>query len=319
MSIDMQPALEDLNEPVTIGTEAYLSEAYARAERDKLWSKVWQQVGRVEELPEVGSFLTYDILDDSIVVVRAEPERLRAFYNVCSHRGRRLVDTPAGAKNALGKRKLFVCGFHGWRYDLKGECVHVPEAADWKRSLTCENTRLVELKVDTWGGWIWINMDPDCEPLRAYLEPAASMLDPFELQNLRVRWRRWLTFDCNWKVAMEAFSETYHVATTHPEFMKFGEFRGWAKAQHIHSNIGYDAPKGMDENKAKVRLGVGADPRAATAELQRYTWEHSNTNTTTTLVNAAQRLVDVLPEERNGLADLSKLSDRTRGQHGALL
>ena len=63
-------------EPVTIGVEAYISEEYARAERDKLWRKVWQQVGRVEEIPEVGSYLTYDILDDSIIVVRTGPERV---------------------------------------------------------------------------------------------------------------------------------------------------------------------------------------------------------------------------------------------------
>ena len=96
---------EELSEPVRIGVEAYVSEDYARAERDKLWRKVWQQVGRVEEIPEVGSYLTYDILDDSILVVRTAPDEIRAYHNVCSHRGRRLVDTPAGAKNACGKAR----------------------------------------------------------------------------------------------------------------------------------------------------------------------------------------------------------------------
>ena len=93
---------EELSTPMTIGVEAYISEDYARAERDKLWRKVWQQVGRVEELVEVGSFLTYDILDDSLIVVRTAPDKIRAFYNVCSHRGRRLVDTPPGKRNAHG-------------------------------------------------------------------------------------------------------------------------------------------------------------------------------------------------------------------------
>src|ERR1700761_3724428 len=95
-----------LSLPVTIGVEAYVSEDYARAERDKLWRKVWQQVGRVEEIPEVGSYLTYDILDDSIIVVRTgDNERSSSFqahHNVCMHRGRRLIDTPEGAKNARG-------------------------------------------------------------------------------------------------------------------------------------------------------------------------------------------------------------------------
>ncbi len=287
---------EDLVEPVTIGVEAYTSEDYVRAERDKLWRKVWQQVGRIEEIPEVGNFLTYDILDDSILVVRTAPDTIKAYYNVCSHRGRRLVDTPPGSKNAKGEKVRFVCGFHGWTYDLEGRCTHVLEKDDWKGALTEARTRLGEVKVDTWGGWIWINLDPGCEPLRDYLEPAATMLDPFELQNMRFRWRRWIIFDCNWKVAMEAFAEIYHVEVTHPEFMRFGEFFGWARAQGKHSNIGYDAPKGLDENQAKLRLGAGADPRVSTAEMQVYTWEQVNTNTTRTLVDAALRLVDELPE-----------------------
>jgi phenylpropionate dioxygenase-like ring-hydroxylating dioxygenase large terminal subunit len=288
--------VEEMSEPVTIGVEAYISKDYARAERDKLWRKVWQMAGRLEDIPEVGSYLTYDILDDSVLIVRAAPDQIRAYHNVCSHRGRRLVDTPEGARNGRGRRTQFVCGFHGWRYNLDGENNHVPHEDDWKGALAHDCIGLRKVTVDTWGGWIWINLDPDCEPLRDYLEPAATMLDPFELQNMRCRWRRWITFDCNWKVAMEAFDETYHVPQTHPEFMKFGDFRGWGKAQGRHSNIGYDAPKGMEENKAKLRLGAGTDPRISTAEMQVYTWEQVNTNTTKTLVDAALRLVDELPE-----------------------
>jgi phenylpropionate dioxygenase-like ring-hydroxylating dioxygenase large terminal subunit len=291
-------AAEELSAPVTIGVNAYISPEYARAERDKLWRKVWQQVGRVEELPEVGSYLTYDILDDSIIVVRTGADEFKAHHNVCMHRGRRLVDTPHGAKNACGRaRKSFVCGFHGWTYSLDGACIHVPERQDWQDALTPHNTHLGEVNVDSWGGWIWINMDPDCEPLPDYLEPAAGMLEPFGLQNMRCKWRKWLHFECNWKVAMEAFNETYHVVTTHPQFNKFGEFRGWARAQGKHSNIGYDAPEDMEETRSKIRLGTGTDARISTAEMQLYTLQETNATTTQTLVDAALRLVDELPED----------------------
>jgi phenylpropionate dioxygenase-like ring-hydroxylating dioxygenase large terminal subunit len=262
-----------------------------------LWRKVWLQAGRVEDIPNAGDFITYDIHEDSVIILRGDDNEVRAFYNVCSHRGRKLVDIPAGAKNARGKRKQFVCGFHGWRFNLEGKCTHVLDQEDWQGVLTEERTRLGPVKVDTWGGWVWINLDPNSEPLRQYLEPAATMLDPFQLENMRVRWRRWGIFDCNWKVALEAFIEIYHVEMTHPEFMRFGEFKGWARAQGTHSNIGYDAPKGMDENQqAKLRLGAGTDARISTAEMQTYTWEQVNTNTTQTLVDAAKRLVDELPE-----------------------
>ncbi len=289
-------AAEQLPEPETHSVEAYISQEYARAERDKLWRKTWLQVGRVEELPEVGNYLTYDILDDSILIVRTAADTIKAYYNVCSHRGRRLIDTPKGAHHAHGKQLKFVCGFHGWTYNLEGHCTFIMDKENWQGALTEQRTRLGSIKADTWGGWIWINLDPNSEPLRSYLEPAASMLEPFELQNMRSRWRRWIVFDCNWKIAMEAFDETYHVPGTHPEFMRFGNFVGWGRPQGKHSHIGYDAPKGLDENKAKLRLGAGSDPRKSTAEMQLYTWREVNTNTTQTLVDAAVRLVDELPE-----------------------
>lgn len=286
-----------LSDAITYSVEAYTSEAYARAERDKLWRKVWLQAGRIEDLPQVGSFITFEILDDSILLVRTAPDAIKAFHNVCAHRGRRLVDTPPGARNASGKRQQFVCAFHGWRYNLDGRNTHIPHHEDWQGALSEQCSGLKSVPLDTWGGWLWINMDDDCEPLRDYLEPAATMLDPFELQNMRVRWRKWGIFDCNWKVALEAFNETYHVATTHPEFNQYGQFRGWARTHGLHSNLGYEAPKGMDENQsAKLRVGTHADPRISTAQMQVYTWEKANTNTTQTLVNAALRLESELPE-----------------------
>ncbi|NPU95076.1 MAG: aromatic ring-hydroxylating dioxygenase subunit alpha [Gammaproteobacteria bacterium] len=286
---------EVLSEPVTIPVEAYISDTYARAERDKLWRKVWLQAGRVEEIPEIGNFITFEILDDSIIIVRS-PEQIRAYHNVCPHRGRRLVDIPSGARNAQGQRSQFFCGYHGWRFNLDGANTHIPHQEDWQGALNKSCTGLSPVKIDFWGGWIWINLDPDCEPLLDYLNPVTSMLDPFQLQNMRFRWRKWGIFDCNWKVALEAFNETYHVQTTHPEFNKYGSFRGWAKAHGKHSNIGYERPKDMDENQsAKLRVGTNEDPRISTAEMQTYTWEKANTNTTQTLVNAAKRLADELP------------------------
>ena len=282
-------------DPVMIPVEAYTSEAYARAERDKLWRKVWLQAGRLEDIAEVGSYITYDILDDSVLIVRTAPDTIRAYHNVCSHRGRRLVDTPAGGRNAHGKRLKFVCGFHAWTFNLEGQCTYIMQKEDWKGALTDERTRLTSVHVDTWGGWIWINLDPNCGALRDYLEPALSMLEPYQLQNMRPRWRLWTIFDCNWKVALEAFDETYHVPGTHPEFTAFGDFIGWGRPQGQHSHIGYDTGEGPKENAAKLRLGAG-DPRVSTAQMQKYTWEGVNTNTTKTLVDVAQTLPEVLPE-----------------------
>lgn len=296
-SDDIIETVEELTEAATIPVEAYISPDYARAESDKLWRKVWQVAGRMEEIPKVGDFISYEIMTDSVIVIRTAADQIRAFHNVCPHRGRRLIDVPKGARNAQGSRNQFICGFHGWRFNLDGDNTHIFHKEDWNGALTDDCTGLQKVTVDTWGGWVWINLDPDCEPLQDYLKPVPEMLDPFELQNMRYRWRKWGVFDCNWKVAMEAFNETYHVQTTHPEFNQYGQFRGWARSHGLHSNIGYEAPKGMDQNQsAKLRVGTNADPRISTAEMQNYTWEKANTNTTQTLVNAANRLADELPE-----------------------
>ncbi len=286
---------QDLEAPVTIGVDAYISADYVRLERDRLWRKTWLQAGRLEDLPEVGSFITFDILDDSVLVTRTGENEYSAHWNVCTHRGRRLVDTPKGKRNARGLKKNFVCGFHGWTYNNKGTCTHVPEREMWQGKLHDEDINLGPVACDTWGGWVWINLDPDCGSLQDYLEPAASMLEPYQLQNMRYRWRKFVVFDCNWKVALEAFNETYHVPSTHPEFMEFGDFPGWARNHGLHSNIGYDAPKDMEENSGKLRVGTG-DARVTTAQMQNYTWAAANTNTTQTMVDVANNLVDELPE-----------------------
>jgi nitrite reductase/ring-hydroxylating ferredoxin subunit len=289
-------AADDLVDASVVPTEAYISPEYAKAEQARLWRKVWLQAGRIEDIPEVGNFITFDILTDSVIIVRTGPEQVRAYHNVCPHRGRRLIDTPAGQRNARGARPNFICGFHGWTFDLDGKNTYIEHKEDWNGALCGSRADLGTVKVDTWGGWLWINLDPDAGQLREYLEPAATLLDPYQLQNMRPRWRKWVVFECNWKVAMEAFCETYHVNTTHPEFMEFGQFRGWARNQGLHSNIGYDAPKGQEEDAGKLRLGAGEDPRVTTAEMQNFTWANANTNTTTTLVAVANRLKDELPE-----------------------
>jgi phenylpropionate dioxygenase-like ring-hydroxylating dioxygenase large terminal subunit len=292
--------VEELSEPVTFSVDAYVSPEYARAEGDKLWSKVWQHAGRVEEIPNVGDYLTYDIGPDSIVVVRAAPDTIKAYHNVCSHRGRRLIDAPAGAHSACGHKQQFVCGFHAWRYDLQGKCVFKLDEPDWKGALNEQCTRLNEVRVDTWGGWLFINMDPNCVSLREYLEPAASFLDPFEFARMRYKWRQWVVFDCNWKTAIEAFMEPYHVQGTHAQLLKYGQYYAYSAAHGLHGVSGFDErdpSMKMKQSSTITRAGKGADARISTYELTNEIYTTVNkASTTETLVNAAKRLVEELPQ-----------------------
>ena len=162
-----------------------------------------------------------------------------------------------GLANGCGHAKQFRCSFHAWLYDLKGDNTFVLDQEDWEGALKQERLNIPKVKVDTWGGWVWINMDPDAEPLRDYLEPAASALDPFELENMRVRWSKWTYFDCNWKVALEAFMEPYHVAGTHPQMMKYADFYVWSQAMGLHGNDGFVERDRSAGDGTVMRAGKG--------------------------------------------------------------
>ena len=109
--------------------EAFISPEYARAEADKLWPRVWQQACRIEELKDVGDFVVYDIMHDTILITRSDEETISAFYNVCAHRGRRLAD-------GCGRAAQFRCKYHAWRVQSsKGENIRVLDREDWKGAL----------------------------------------------------------------------------------------------------------------------------------------------------------------------------------------
>lgn len=301
----------DLSEPLTFPVEAYISRDYAEAEAERLWSKVWQHAGRVEEIAEVGSYITYNIMGDSILIVRAAPDAIRAFHNVCPHRARRLVGNNTGGgqgvmpqskgeHSACGRQGAFTCAYHAWTFNHDGQATHILDQEDWQGALSPDRTGLTPVQVDTWGGWIWINMDPDAGPLRDFLEPIATLLDPFEFDKMRYRFRKWGVFDCNWKVALEAFLEPYHVAGTHPQLIKYGDFYAWSRALGLHGHTGYDTKshaQGDTADRTTVhRAPKNDDARAGIARMQQEFWDTVGGATSETLVRAAHRLVDELPE-----------------------
>lgn len=291
---------EDLAEPLTYSVEPFLSRDYAEKEKDLLWPKVWNMAARLEDIPEVGDFITYNIADDSIVIIRIAEDELRAYHNVCPHRGRQLVNTPDDVNCVKGRKKNFVCGFHGWTYNLEGENTYILDKDDWKGSLEQkERVCLSPVNVDTWGGWIYINMNPDCEPLLEFLGEVDRILSPYQFEKMRYKWRQWAIYPCNWKTAIEAFMEPYHVAGTHSQLTKYGQFYAYSKPYGLHGVSGFDerdASQKTSQSSGVARAGLG-DPRISTYELAKENYETVNyAASTETLVNAASRLKDELPE-----------------------
>ena len=292
----------DLAEPLTYPVDAFISRDYAMVEKDLLWPKVWQMAARLEDIPNVGDFITYNIADESVIIVRKSADSLKAYHNVCPHRGRQLVNTPDNVNCVTGKRNRFICGFHGWTFDLDGNNTHILDKADWKGALDDgSRTCLSEVNVDTWGGWIYVNFDPGCEPLRDFLEPAATILDHFQFEEMRYKWRQWAIYPCNWKTAIEAFMEPYHVAGTHSQLLKYGDYYAYSKPFGFHGVSGFDqrgSTGGYSEGGGVTRSGrEGDDPRVSTYALMKENYESQNRATATeTLMAAAKRLVDELPE-----------------------
>jgi len=281
-------------EPSVIPIEAYTSPEYAALENERLWGKVWQQACRVEEIPNVGDYVTYDIMDESIIVVRSAPGEIKAFYNVCQHRGRQLTE-------GCGNTRQFICRFHGWRWKISGETAFVNDRKGYDGCLTSENTALVPVQVDSWGGWVWINMDPDCEPLRDYLEPIATLLDPYEFEKMRYRWRQWLVFPCNWKTALEAFNESHHAAISHPQLNKWGGMPFyWCRTAGKHAWHGPAISNGPGkpgaQNTEDTLAAPDQDPRVMLSESLHAIMEGVNSCTTDTMLQAADRLLEELPE-----------------------
>jgi phenylpropionate dioxygenase-like ring-hydroxylating dioxygenase large terminal subunit len=199
--------------PTIVPAERYYSKAFHDLEVEKVWKRVWQMACHEDDIPEVGDYTIYDIAHLSFLVVRTGPETFRAYHNACLHRGRLL-------KSHGGKRaREFRCSFHGWAWNVDGSLKEVPCHWDFPTVTEAEYS-LPEVKVGRWGGFVFINPDPDAGSLEDYLGNLSEQFPnlPYE--------RRWKSahvariLRCNWKVAQEAFSEAYHVIATHPTILE---------------------------------------------------------------------------------------------------
>jgi phenylpropionate dioxygenase-like ring-hydroxylating dioxygenase large terminal subunit len=146
----------------TLDPARYLSRAYAQQEKRSLWPRVWQIACREEEIPAPGDFITYEVCDESVIVARVRSGNIIAYHNVCPHRGRRLV-------SGCGKASLFRCGYHGWMFDLDGKNVRVQDKDDWQGGLDGEAIDLHRVRLETWGGFVWIDFREAGESLADYL------------------------------------------------------------------------------------------------------------------------------------------------------
>ena len=222
----VQPDCYKFETDEDIAYDRYFDPDFFDREMKELWPKVWQWACREEHIPEPGDQYVYDIGYYSILIARTEAGEVKAYHNSCMHRGTQL--RPSGFE---GHGENFRCPFHGWIWNLDGELVDLPCEWDFPH-VDKEDFRLPEVKVGLWGGFVFINMDPDCIPLEEHLEVLPdhfSQFFPLDRRYIEVHLRR--TLPCNWKAGAEAFIEAYHVRETH---------RGGSEIGNAATNANYD-------------------------------------------------------------------------------
>ena len=212
----LRPLPHPIDDPERIPVQRYYDPAFYQAELDHLWPQVWQMACRLEQIPELGDWIEYENVGKSVLVVRTG-EGVKAFHNACRHRG---LPIAGGTGNSSGNcaKSGFVCPFHGWRWNMDGENTLVYGRQLFaERQLDLADLGLVPCRSEVWGGIVWINHDDQAPSVRESLGPLADRLDAHHMDKLRAEWCYGTVLPANWKLAMEAFMEGYHVATTHPQ------------------------------------------------------------------------------------------------------
>jgi phenylpropionate dioxygenase-like ring-hydroxylating dioxygenase large terminal subunit len=263
--------------------ERYTAPAFARLEHERLWPFVWQIACREEEVPEPGDFVEYCVGDVTVVVVRDAGGEVRAFHNACLHRGRALAEDRGSFADGVIR-----CPYHGWCYAFDGRVVDVPDRADFP-DLPAD-LALAPVRVGTWGGFVFVTLGPGAPDLLDDLAPLPELLEPYRLHEMRLRASITTVLHANWKAALDAFNEGYHVQGLHPQILPwtddvaiayeqfdkhahFGRLPGARRALRPSPRLGL-APGDYDEGEILAGLVAGlggaflAEERAAVAQLR---------------------------------------------------
>ncbi len=202
-----------VSEPVRVDASRYTDPAWATVEAEKLWPSTWQLACTIDHVKNVGDVHVYEIGTLSLLIVRGSDDELRAFQNVCRHRGSLLCEDHTAGLTELR------CPFHRWSWDLEGRLREVPSRKGFG-ALRNDDYPLFEAKVDSWGPMVFVNPDPDCEPLAEFLSPIPDDIAWADLDDFRCKAQLSIPLAANWKTIIDGFSETYHVQGVHPEMLR---------------------------------------------------------------------------------------------------
>jgi phenylpropionate dioxygenase-like ring-hydroxylating dioxygenase large terminal subunit len=195
----------------------YFDPEFARLEWERLWTRVWLIAGRASDIPQPGDWFRFDVGKESFIVTRTGPGAadIRAFYNVCHHRGNRLVFAD------FGHAEHFTCMFHSWQWNIDGTLNRITDRDTFREAMIRDDPPLAEARCDLWGGFVFVSMNPDPPPLLEFLGPLPAQLAPFGFERMVVVKDVETRWPANWKTALDAFLESYHVHSIHSEILPF--------------------------------------------------------------------------------------------------
>ncbi|HEY6530872.1 MAG TPA: aromatic ring-hydroxylating dioxygenase subunit alpha [Acidimicrobiales bacterium] len=195
-----------------------VSEEFFEAEREAVFLRSWLKVGRVEQLPRVGSFFTRELTGLASIVVARSAEGVHAFHNVCAHRGNKVVWTEHPAEESSGSCREFSCKYHGWRYGLDGRCSHVTREEEFF-DLDKSALAMPPVRCDVFAGFVFVNFADDPVPLREALGERIGELEAYPFGEMTQHWGFRTRIKGNWKISVDALLEWYHPAYVHGRFI----------------------------------------------------------------------------------------------------
>jgi phenylpropionate dioxygenase-like ring-hydroxylating dioxygenase large terminal subunit len=200
-----------------VSFEDSVSPEFFERERDAIFRRAWLNVGRIDDLPRNGSWFTKEIVAarTSVLVTRGMDGEVRAFHNVCRHRGNKLVWTNSPLEDSCGTARQFACKYHGWRYGLDGGCTYVHQE-DQFFDIDKGELGLAPVHCEVWAGFIFVNVDETPrQSLRDYLGPMVGALESYPFDRMTERYSFRAENASNWKIFIDAFQEYYHVPPLH--------------------------------------------------------------------------------------------------------
>ncbi len=246
----------------------YYDPETAALEQRAIFERTWQLAGHISDLPEPGSYVTASAGSQSLIVVRGKDNELRAFRNVCRHRGRRLIGDAAGCSRAIR------CAYHGWTYALDGKLLGAPELRSFPGGMERPNLGLHGARVEVLCGLVFVNLDPDAVPLADLLGDLPQRLDRYDIPSLvQAESGDGHRQNANWKIVADNYLEGYHVPIAHPGLMRLLDYERYGAEVH-EGYAWFEAPmrKAPSENRTERLYQRLVRPMGRLTDEDRTVW-----------------------------------------------